>query len=98
MTAVLELRGGRAAELGIAAGDRVELAALGLAPPAAERGNAARRAHGFLVQDLHLVERRDVGHALWTKRFGSEVGTDDAGNVYYEDKKRRAPLGDLQRQ
>ena len=38
------------------------------------------------------------GTQLWTKRFGSEVGKDDAGNVYYEDKKDPAPLGDLQRQ
>ena len=39
------------------------------------------------------------GTALWTRRFGNEVGTDDAGNVYYADKKNgRAALGDLQRQ
>ena len=28
-----------------------------------------------------------VGTALWTRRFGDEVGRDDAGNVYYRDKK-----------
>src|SRR4051794_31689207 len=27
------------------------------------------------------------GTALWTRRFGDEVGRDDAGNVYYVDKK-----------
>ena len=30
------------------------------------------------------------GTALCTRRFGSEVGRDDAGNVYYQDKKRPA--------
>ena len=28
-----------------------------------------------------------VGTALWTRRFGEEVGRDDAGNIYYRDKK-----------
>ena len=28
------------------------------------------------------------GTALWTRRFGNEVGKDEAGNVYYHDKKR----------
>ena len=27
------------------------------------------------------------GTALFTKRFGNEVGKDDAGNLYYQDKK-----------
>ena len=27
------------------------------------------------------------GTALWTRRFGNEVGKDAAGNIYYEDKK-----------
>ena len=31
-----------------------------------------------------------IGTALWTRRFGNEVGRDDAGNVYYEDKKNPA--------
>jgi NADH:ubiquinone oxidoreductase subunit len=26
------------------------------------------------------------GTALWTRRFGNEVGRDDAGNLYYESK------------
>ncbi len=30
-----------------------------------------------------------VGTALWTRRFGDEVGRDDAGNVYYEGSGRR---------
>ena len=38
------------------------------------------------------------GTALFTRRFGSEVGRDEAGNVYYQDKKHpEPPLGDLQR-
>ena len=28
------------------------------------------------------------GTALTTRRFGNEVGRDDAGNIYYQDKKR----------
>ena len=28
------------------------------------------------------------GTSLTTRRFGNEVGRDDAGNVYYQDKKR----------
>src|SRR3954462_12841159 len=28
------------------------------------------------------------GTALWTRRFGDEVGRDEAGNVYYRDKKQ----------
>ena len=30
------------------------------------------------------------GTALWTRRFGTEVGRDDAGNIYYQDEKRPA--------
>ena len=30
------------------------------------------------------------GTSLFTRRFGSEVGRDDAGNVYYQDKKNPA--------
>jgi NADH:ubiquinone oxidoreductase subunit len=30
-----------------------------------------------------------VGTALWTRRFGDEVGRDDSGNVYYEGSGRR---------
>ena len=38
------------------------------------------------------------GTALFTRRFGNEVGRDDAGNIYYQDKKHPgAALGDLQR-
>ena len=29
-----------------------------------------------------------IGTALWTRRFGNEVGRDDAGNIYYQDKKQ----------
>jgi NADH:ubiquinone oxidoreductase subunit len=29
-----------------------------------------------------------VGTALFTRRFGDEVGHDDAGNLYYQDNKR----------
>ena len=43
---------------------------------------------GFWSKNIHLVERRDVGTALWTRRFGNEVGQDEAGNIYYQDKKR----------
>jgi NADH:ubiquinone oxidoreductase subunit len=28
-----------------------------------------------------------VGTALFTRRFGSEAGRDDAGNIYYQEKK-----------
>jgi NADH:ubiquinone oxidoreductase subunit len=28
-----------------------------------------------------------VGTALWTRRFGKEVGRDEFGNIYYADKK-----------
>ena len=28
------------------------------------------------------------GTALWTRRFGNEVGRDAEGNLYYQDKKR----------
>jgi NADH:ubiquinone oxidoreductase subunit len=28
------------------------------------------------------------GTALWTRRFGKEVGRDDDGNIYYADKKQ----------
>ena len=27
------------------------------------------------------------GTSLWTRRFGDEVGKDEAGNIYYRDKK-----------
>lgn len=30
------------------------------------------------------------GTALWTRRFGDEAGRDDAGNIYYQDKKNPA--------
>jgi NADH:ubiquinone oxidoreductase subunit len=30
------------------------------------------------------------GTALWTRRHGEEVGRDDAGNVYYQGKKKLA--------
>ena len=30
------------------------------------------------------------GTSLFTRRFGTEVGRDDAGNVYYQDKKNPA--------
>ena len=39
-----------------------------------------------------------VGTALFTRRFGGEVGRDEAGNIYYQGKKEsRAALGDLRR-
>ena len=28
-----------------------------------------------------------IGTALWTRRFGNEVGRDAEGNIYYQDKK-----------
>jgi NADH:ubiquinone oxidoreductase subunit len=28
-----------------------------------------------------------IGTALWTRRFGEEVGRDPFGNIYYRDKK-----------
>lgn len=29
-----------------------------------------------------------VGTSLWTRRFGNEVGRDEAGNIYFQHKKR----------
>ena len=31
-----------------------------------------------------------VGTALFTRRFGDEVGRDDDGTIYYQDKKQPA--------
>ena len=33
------------------------------------------------------------GTALWTRRFGEEVGRDAEGNVYYRDSSGRAAAG-----
>ena len=33
------------------------------------------------------------GTQVWTSRFGDEVGKDDAGNVYYQDKKDPGRVG-----
>ena len=56
-----------------------------------------RAAMGFWSKIFTWWNGATVGTALWTRRFGDEVGKDDAGNVYYQDKKDPA-LGDLQRQ
>src|SRR5215218_2073934 len=31
-----------------------------------------------------------IGTALWTRRFGNEVGRDDSGSIYYQDKSNPA--------
>ena len=46
-----------------------------------------RAAMGFWSKTFTWWNGATWGTQLWTKRFGSEVGKDDAGNVYYEEKK-----------
>ena len=79
-------RGGRAAELGIAAGDRVDWRALTCLAPLARDG-AQALAMGFWSKIFTWWNGATIGTALWTRRFGDEVGRDEFGNVYYQDKK-----------
>ena len=43
---------------------------------------------GFWSKTFTWWNGATVGTALWTRRFGTEVGRDEAGNVYYHDKAR----------
>lgn len=43
---------------------------------------------GFWSKTFTWWNGATVDTALWTRRFGSEVGRDEAGNVYYRDAKR----------
>ena len=43
---------------------------------------------GFWSKIFTWWDGATVGTALWTSRFGNEVGRYDSGNVYYQDKKR----------
>ena len=45
---------------------------------------------GFLVENIHLVERRDVGHGLFTAPLWQGGRPRRAGNIYYQDKKDAA--------
>ena len=87
IAAVLELRGGRAAELGIREGDRWS-GTLALAACTPRNDAAKARTHGFLVENIHLVERRDVGNGAVDPALRQRGRPGRAGNVYYQDKKR----------
>jgi NADH:ubiquinone oxidoreductase subunit len=43
---------------------------------------------GFWSKIFTWWDGATIGTALFTRRFGREVGRDDAGNVYYQDPKR----------
>ena len=43
---------------------------------------------GFWSKTFTWWNGATVGTALFTRRFGDEVGRDDEGNIYYQDKKR----------
>ena len=43
---------------------------------------------GFWSKTFTWWNGATIGTALWTRRFGNEVGRDDAGNIYYQDKKQ----------
>ena len=45
---------------------------------------------GVLAKIFTWWNGATIGTALWTRRFGNEVGRDEAGNVYYRDKKNPA--------
>ena len=45
---------------------------------------------GFWSKTFTWWDGATWGTALWTRRFGNEVGRDVAGNIYYQDKKRPA--------
>ena len=88
---MLEIRGGRAAELGIreATGSTGRAAELSRSLAGSAR-LAAQARSPWVSGRKHSPggTARRVGTALFTRRFGNEVGRDEAGNVYYQDKKR----------
>ena len=43
---------------------------------------------GWLANAFTWWNGATWGTSIATRRFGNEVGRDDAGNVYYQDKKR----------
>jgi NADH:ubiquinone oxidoreductase subunit len=43
---------------------------------------------GVLSKIFTWWDGATIGTALWTRRFGNEVGRDDFGNLYYADKKQ----------
>jgi len=45
---------------------------------------------GVLAKIFTWWNGATIGTALWTRRFGNEAGRDEAGNVYFRDKKNPA--------
>jgi len=45
---------------------------------------------GWLANAFTWWNGATWGTSIVTRRYGSEVGRDDAGNIYYQDKKRPA--------
>ena len=54
---------------------------------AGRRRRQRRSRHGILVKAFTWWNGATWGTALLTRRLGDEVGRDDAGNIYYQDKK-----------